>query len=131
MSSRLSSARALPGSSARRSPTIRTDRRVPSTSTWSVSPTFFPSACAVTSAISKVPGSVIIAPRSAPEAGSPTYGRNGPSANGSTPSTWKVRPANSGAEANPSTTGASGRMPFRTRRRTYSESGSPPGGPTT
>ena len=60
---------------------------------------------------------------SRPDAPPTTYGRNGPSENGSIPSTRSDRPGSNADWAKPSTIGAAARMPRSTRRSaTYASS---------
>ena len=133
VSRRFSNACRLSGSAGSSSPATVTDRRAPPTRRRRLAPGESPRARAVAAESSAAPGRAMSAVSAAP--GGPKdgrrYPRNGPSASGSTPRRWNVRPGKSAAARSASTTGAPGRTAASTRRRRYTSSGRPSGPPTT
>ncbi len=116
ITNRCSVARALRASAAWRKPATNTTRRTPPTRTPTVSPSARPQRCAHRSETKAAPGCV----RNTLGSGAPApekYGRNGPSANGSMPSTCTTASPCPAVRAYPSTTGAAARTPSSTRSR--------------
>src|SRR2546430_944747 len=111
VSRRLSNACRLSGSAGSRSPATVTDRRAPPTRRRRLAPGESPRARAVAAESRAAPGRAMSAVSAAP--GGPPDGRrhprNGPSASGSTPRRWKLRPGKSAAARSASTTGAARR----------------------